>query len=445
MRICVQGLWHLGSVTTAALASLGHRVVGLDFDAERVAGLRRGTAPVAEPGLEDLILSGLAAGTLAYSTSPAEATDAADVLWVTYDTPVDESDNADVEFVLTQVRRVLSYLRAGTVVLFSSQLPVGSIRRLEEFAAATFPYKALTFACSPENLRLGKALESFLKPDRIVIGARPGPSVATLERLLHSISDRIEWMSVESAEMTKHAVNVFLATSIASICEVVGADAKEVERGLKTERRIGPRAYLAPGAAFAGGTLARDVRFLDRISTERTLTAPVLAAVEPSNRAHRSWVRRKLQQLFPDLSGIGVAIWGLTYKPGTDTLRRSDAVDLCDWLLRQRAKLTVHDPAVKELPGRWGGAVLRHADPLAALEHAQALIIATEWPLYREIPPERVAERAHSLAVIDAGRFVPGYANNAGLRYLAVGAPADAGISRPVLAGARPASLGDRL
>jgi UDPglucose 6-dehydrogenase len=429
MRICVQGLWHLGSVTTAALASLGHQVVGLDFDAERVAGLRSGKAPVAEPGLEDLIRSELAAGTLRYSTSAIEATDGVEVLWVTYDTPVDESDDAHVEFVLTQVKRVLPCLPAGTLVLVSSQMPVGSIRALEEFAAATLPGKPLSFACSPENLRLGKALDLFLHPDRIVIGARPGAGVATLERLLHSISDRIEWMSVESAEMTKHALNAFLATSvafaneIASICEVVGADAKEVERGLKTERRIGPRAYLAPGAAFAGGTLARDVRFLNRLGAERAVRAPLLAAVEPSNREHKGWARRKLQGLFPDLSGITVAVWGLTYKPGTDTLRGSAAVELCDWLLRQRAKLNVHDPAVKSLPPRWGDRLQHCADPLAAIEHAQALIIATEWPDYRQIPAESLLERARALTVLDAGRFVPGYSGKPGLHYVSFGTP----------------------
>jgi UDPglucose 6-dehydrogenase len=408
---------------------LGHHVVGLDFDAAKVESLSRGVLPLFEPGLEDLVRRGLDSGTLRYSASAADATRDIDVLWVTYDTPVDEDDKADVEFVMAQIERVLGHLRAGTVVLVSSQLPVGSIRRLEALAASKFSGRTLSFACSPENLRLGKALEVFLNPDRIVVGTRPGKGADVLDRLLRSVTERIEWMSVESAEMTKHALNAFLATSatfaneIGSICEVVGADAKEVERGLKTEHRIGPRAYLAAGAAFAGGTLARDIRFLNRIGTDRQLATPLLASVKTSNDEHKGWVRRKLQKFFPDLAQTVVAVWGLTYKPGTDTLRRSGAVELCDWLLRQHVTLRVHDPAVKELPSHWSGKVQRYADPLTAVEQAQALIIATEWPIYREIAASRVLERARSLTVLDASRFIPGYDGKQGLRYVAVGTP----------------------
>jgi UDPglucose 6-dehydrogenase len=440
----VQGLWHQGTVTTAALASLGHRVVGLDFDEQRVDALTRGRSPVAEPGLEELIESGLASGNLRYTASPEEATRDIDVHWVTYDTPVDENDDADVNFVVAQVQRVLRHLPAGTPVLVSSQLPVGSIRSLEAFVAASYPGKALSFACSPENLRLGEALDSFLHRDRIVVGVRSGQDVGALERLVRSISDRIEWMSVESAEMTKHALNAFLATSvtfaneIASICEAVGADAKEVERGLKTERRIGRSAYLAPGAAFGGGSLARDIRFLNRISEAKERSTPVLASVKPSNQAHKAWARRKLQELFPDLSRTVIAIWGLTYKPGTDTLRRSNAVELCDWLLQQRVTLRVHDPAVRELPGRWSGKVHHCEDPLAAVEQAQALVVATAWPLYVQIPADRLLERARPLTVLDAGRFLSGYAGKPGMRYVAVGTPDPFGTPIPAASGDRP-------
>jgi UDPglucose 6-dehydrogenase len=403
--------------------------VGLDFDQQRVEALTSGRSPVAEPGLEQLIESGLASGRLRYTASPEEATGDIDAHWVTYDTPVDENDDADVNFVVAQVQRVLRHLPAGTPILVSSQLPVGSIRSLEAFAAASYPQKALTFACSPENLRLGEALDSFLRRDRIVVGVRSGQESGTLDRLVRSISDHIEWMSVESAEMTKHALNAFLATSvtfaneIASICEVVGADAKEVERGLKTERRIGRGAYLAPGQAFGGGSLARDIRFLNRISEARERPTPLLASVKSSNQAHKAWARRKLEELFPDLSRIVVAIWGLTYKPGTDTLRRSNAVELCDWLLQQRVTLRVHDPAVRELPGRWSGKVHQCADPLAAVEQAHALVVATAWPLYMQIPAERVLERADRLTVIDAGRVLSGYDARPGMRYVAVGTP----------------------
>lgn len=429
MKVCVQGMWHQGPVTAAALASLGHRVVGLDFDADTVAGLSRGIPPVLEPGLEDLIRRGLDCGKLRFSASAEEAAQDIDVLWVAYDTPVNEADQGDVELVMANIERALVCLRAGTVVLVSAQLPVGSMRRLQALAAAKFPTRALSFACCPENLRLGSALDAFLNPQRIVAGVAAGHGRDVIARLLVSISSRIEWMSVESAEMTKHALNAFLATSatfaneIAAICELTGADAKEVERGLKTDARIGPGAYLAPRAAFDGGTLARDVLYLNRIANDARLTTPLLSSVKPSNDAHKAWARRKLQKLFPDLADIVVAVWGLAYKPGTDTLRRSGSVELCDWLLRQQTRLQVHDPAVKELPSHWGGKVRRCIDPLNAVEDAHALVIATEWPMYREITASRLLERSSPLTVLDAGRFVSGYDGAPGVRYVAVGMP----------------------
>lgn len=428
MNVCVQGLWHLGTVTAACLASVGHRVVGLDFDRATIEKLSSGTPPLFEPGLEELVKRGLASGQLGFS-SDASAAKGVEVLWVAYDTPVDEDDNADVESVVANVEKSLPHLDSDAIVLISSQMPVGSIRRLEEIARRQAPEKRIEFACSPENLRLGKALEVFLKPDRIVVGARSDAGRQRLERLLRPITDRIEWMSVESAEMTKHAINAFLATSvtfsneIAALCESIGADAKEVERGLKSESRIGPKAYLSPGGAFAGGTLARDVSFLNGIAADARLATPLLSSVRPSNDAHKQWAARKLQSFFPDLSRARVAVWGLTYKPGTDTLRRSTSVELCNWLLQRGVKVMVHDPAVKTLPPEWTGKVDRADDATGALKDAQALVMSTEWPEYRQVAPRQIAEIAPGILVLDANRFLSHLAGEAKLKYVAVGMP----------------------
>jgi UDPglucose 6-dehydrogenase len=427
MKICVQGLWHLGSVTAACLASVGHDVAGLDADQKTVDGLNQGKAPLFEPGLDDLIKAGAAKGQLRFTSVIADAAADAEILWTTFDTPVDDEDRADVEFVLNQVQAVLPALADGAVVLVSSQMPVGSVRALEAFARLNFPSKQLHFACSPENLRLGKALDVFLKPDRIVVGVRTLETQQKLEPLLQSLTTRIEWMSVESAEMTKHAINAFLATSvtfaneIAAICELVGADAKEVERGLKTEGRIGPKAYLSPGGPFAGGTLARDIEFLGVASKARQLGTPLLSSVRASNDEHKNWVRRKLLQCFPDLQGIKVAVWGLTYKPGTDTLRRSLAVELCDWLIAKDASVHVHDPVVQHLPERWTGHVMNHIDALEAVRNADALVIGTEWPEFRQEAAELVSVASPHLVVIDANRHLQTVLANTGLTYIAVG------------------------
>ena len=430
MKVCVQGLWHLGSVTAACLASVGHQVTGLDADQETIDGLNQGKAPLLEPGLDDLLGQGLAQGHLRFSTTITDAVSGAEVLWVTFDTPVDDEDRADVEFVMGHVKSVLPALGEGVVVLVSSQMPVGSIRKLEAFAAENLAAKRLSFAYSPENLRLGKALDVFLKPDRIVVGVRTPEARQKLEQLLSPVTGRIEWMSVESAEMTKHAINAFLATSItfaneiAAVCELVGADAKEVERGLKTEMRIGPKAYLSPGGPFAGGTLARDIDFLEVIGRAQHLKTPLLSSVRPSNDEHKNWVRRKLTARFPELKKATIAIWGLTYKPGTDTLRRSLAVELCDWLLEQGAAVHVHDPVVRELPERWAGRVTSHPRALDAVAQADALVVGTEWPEFRKEAAGLAAANS-KLVVIDANRHLQAALADSGLKYIAVGTPAE--------------------
>ena len=278
MKICVAGLWHLGVVTAACVAAAGHRVVAFDDDESVVSGLRRGVLPVDEPGLAELVRRGLEAGSLEFTSRREDALNEADVVWITYDTPVDVDDRADVDFVVERARTLVDAADPGAAILISSQLPVGTTRLLEQ--------SDRTFAYSPENLRLGDAIAAFTQPDRIVVGIREDGDRGRIDALLGSFSERIEWMGVESAELVKHGVNAFLALSItfanelAGIAERVGADAAEVERGLKTESRIGARAYLRPGGAFAGGTLARDIELpdADRRAWGRADAAPLRGA-----------------------------------------------------------------------------------------------------------------------------------------------------------------------
>jgi UDPglucose 6-dehydrogenase len=433
MNICVLGLWHLGSVTAACLASVGHDVIGFDNEPSTIKNLTEGKAPLFEPGLDELIQAGIASGKLVFSSSPVHALAAAEVLCVAYDTPVNDEDQADVAFVLNQIEIALPYLPDAAVVLVSSQMPVGSIRKLEEFALHGIPNKKLTFAYSPENLRLGKALEVFLKPDRVVVGLRSDRTRKILEKLLLPITDKVEWMSVESAEMTKHAINAFLAVSvtfaneIAAICELVGADAKEVERGLKTEARIGPKAYLSPGGPFAGGTLARDIAYLGSESLSHNLVTPLLTAVRLSNDQHKHWIRRKLLEQFVTLSRVKVAVWGLTYKPGTDTLRRSLAVELCDWLLMQGAILSVYDPAVKKLPEHWAGKVVHCGKALETVTNAQVLVVGTEWSEFKQASLSLSGYAPAGMIVMDANRHLKEELSRYAFDYVAVGTPSKIG------------------
>jgi UDPglucose 6-dehydrogenase len=411
VNVAVLGLWHLGSVTAACTAAAGHLVAGWDPDGATVERLTHGELPVVEPGLTELLRSGLATGRLRFTSDVSSAVRNADVVWVTFDTPVDDEDRADVDYVVNQVALAFPHLKDGALVLSSSQLPVGSVGRLERDFAQVAAGRRLAFACSPENLRLGKAIEVFTHPDRVIVGVRSADDRARLTALFAPITDRIEWMSVESAEMTKHAINAFLATcvsfinEVAALCEQSGADAKEVERGLKTEERIGPHAYLGPGAAFSGGTLARDLMFLQRLGRDVNRATPLFDGAELSNRIHREWPRERLESLLGSVNGRTIAIWGLTYKPGTDTLRRSAAVDLCRWLIDQGARVRVHDPAVRNLPSSLSAAV-KATSPEDATKDADALVVATEWADYRNVDLDAVAQSMKRRLVIDANGFL---------------------------------------
>jgi len=299
MNVCVFGLWHLGLVTSACLAKIGHTVVGLDFDKDVVSGLQNGKTPLFEPGLNELISEQVQVGRISFTNKPAEALKKAQILWLAFDTPVNEKDVADILFLEDNFKKIKAYLNDGTRIVISSQAPVGFVSKIEKNFVKHYPNKKCYFACSPENLKLGRALDAFLNPDRIIIGVKNQESREAFFSLFSSITNRLEWMKIESAEMTKHAINSFLAISvcfaneIASLCEQVGADAKEVERGLKTESRIGPKAYLGPGVAFSGGTLARDINFLVKLSDKYKLPAYLIKAVNASNSFHKKWIERK--------------------------------------------------------------------------------------------------------------------------------------------------------
>ena len=427
MKICVQGTWHLGSVTAACLADKGHKVIGLDYDTNVINSLSKGKAPIYEPGLDDLIGKGLAEKRLSFFDRPIDHISDQDILWITYDTPVDDDDQADIEFVFEQVEKTIPYLPLGITVLVSSQMPVGSIRRLEKLTQKNHPELKIGFAYSPENLRLGKAIDIFMNPDRIVVGFRSERDQKKICKMLLPITEKIEWMTIESAEITKHAINAFLATSItfaneiATVCELTGADAKQVERGLKSEQRIGPKAYLSPGSAFAGGTLARDIQFLNQVGDNEGIKLPLLSSVKPSNDQHKSWAMRRLLAKFSDISGKKITLWGLAYKPGTDTLRRSLAVELANALIEKGVILTIHDPLVKSLPDAWKGKVIKSSHPLDSVFEADALVVTTECTIYKEVEVAKIPSIAPGIMILDANRFLDSLLNLDGIEYISVG------------------------
>ena len=429
MEIAVFGLWHLGSVISACLAGAGHNVVGLDNDLQSVEKLCTGKAPLYETGLNDLIQHGLNNGNLRFREVSQEALKNIKIVWVAFDTPVDEDDVADIQFVLNQIKLMLPLVSRNTLILISSQLPVGSVEYLEKYAKLNVPELCIRFACSPENLRLGKAIQIFNDPDRIILGIRSVEDKNILIELMKPITESILWMSIESAEMTKHAINAFLATSItftneiATICESVGANAKEVELGLRSEMRIGNRAYVSPGGAFAGGTLARDVDFLNKLKDKHNLTTPVLSSIRTSNDNHKQWFKRKLIKHFTNIKGKTIGVWGLTYKPGTDTLRRSLSVEICEWVLNQGGRINVYDPVVKELPKHWSRSVDLSSSANDVLQTSDALIIGTEWPDFKNVMIDHKNLSKKDFPVFDANCFLKETLNKFASKYYSVGIP----------------------
>ena len=426
IHISVVGLWHLGSVTASCLAEKGYNINAFDHDVNIINNFNEGVLPIYEPGLEDLININKSKGTLSFSFNPLSITNS-ELIWVTFDTPVNEQDIADVEFVINNTIKLFPYFKTDSVVLISSQLPVGTVSYLESIFLNKFPDKNVSFACSPENLRLGKAIDVFMNPDRIIVGIRNEQAKTKLYNILSSITENIIWMKVESAEMTKHALNAFLATSVvfinelAVLCEHVGANANEVEQGLKSELRIGKKAYLRPGSAFDGGTLARDVTYLVEKEIEHKLSSIFFSSILQSNESHKSWVVNKISSEFQSLKGKKIGILGLTYKPGTNTLRRSTAIEICNLLHNKGAKVFAFDPSITDLPSNLENIITLESLIDDVFIGKDAVIVATEWPVFKQLSTFDFSRLSNEILIFDANSFLQNELNIPGIRYTSIG------------------------
>lgn len=428
MKVCVQGLWHLGVVVAVGLAKMGHSVKALEYDAQTISNLTAGIFPVEEPGVRDLLGECQDARRITF-INDASSIGECEIFCLAYDTPVDENDLADVNFVIEQFCMSIPYINADAIVMVSSQLPVGSTRRLKRIFDESRPGNHVKFVSQPENLRLGKALDSYLHADRFIIGTESSLSDPRLVELFVPFNTPLVWMSIESAEMTKHAINAFLATSvtfmneIADICESVGADAKSVEIGLRTDSRIGMKAYVAPGLGFAGGTLARDVRFLESLEDEARAGNTLLSSLILSNQFHNDWVRRKLQQLLGHKPRLNVVFWGLTYTANTNTLRRSAMLELAISLLEEGHSISFYEDPSVELPHELEGILTRIDSPIYSLALVDAVVVGKKMPEFMDPQTISTVLTQENLFILDPSRHLTDLLNVSGMgkRYLAVG------------------------
>ncbi len=411
-NVGVSGLWHLGCVLCASWAQLGHRVLGFDTDEQLLQNLRQGRPPIYEPGLEEA----LAHPKVSWAGS-VEDLSQCDVVFVAIDTPVDDHDRSLTQCLDDQMRMLSPCLADGTLVVISSQSPVGFCAKLRRQLQDHNP--TLELAYSPENLRLGEALRCYRQPGTIVIGAATADTAERCRELFGVFEAQLLCMSLESAEMAKHGINSFLAMSIvytnelANLCEETGADVSQVVQVMKNDPRIGARAYLEPGVGFSGGTLGRDLRVLGG-----NPGGDFFENLWQRNAARKDHIVRRLGSL----AGKRIGVLGLTYKPGTSTLRRSlPLAVVCD-LQAAGASVRAYDPKAdfSELPE--GVTVDRAASALEAARGAEVLLLLTAWPEFLELDWAALAGVMNGKVVFDCKNCLNRASlEGAGLAYLSLG------------------------
>jgi UDPglucose 6-dehydrogenase len=411
MHVAVIGSGYVGLVAGACLAETGNDVVCVDNDAEKIARLQRNEIPIYEPGLEPMIQRNQAEGRLIFTTDIAGAVQPARVIFIAVGTPPGEDGSADLQHVLAVAREIGRQMNGPKVIVTKSTVPVGTA---EKVRAAVRSETSLPFAvCSnPEFLKEGAAIEDFMKPDRVVIGVDDEEAKTVMGELYAPFTlqggNRVLFMDIASAEVTKYAANAMLATRIsfmnqmARFCELVGADVQHVRLGIGSDQRIG-RAFLYPGPGYGGSCFPKDVKAIIHTADSMGLSLDVLKAVEEVNEQQKLVVLQKtLKYLGRDLTGKVVGLWGLAFKAETDDMRESPTIPLIQGLLQAGARVQTHDPkATDSARTIFGDAVMYAADLYSAAHGADALLVMTEWLLYRNPDFDRVRKLLRRPLLID--------------------------------------------
>jgi UDPglucose 6-dehydrogenase len=411
MHVAVIGSGYVGLVAGACLAETGNDVVCVDKDAEKIAHLQRNEIPIYEPGLEPMVKRNQEEGRLTFTTDLPAAVRGARVIFIAVGTPPGEDGSADLQHVLAVAREIGRSMNDAKIVVTKSTVPVGTA---EKVRAAIRGETSLPFAvCSnPEFLKEGAAIEDFMKPDRVVIGIDDEEAKAVMGELYAPFTrqggNRILFMDIASAEVTKYAANSMLATRIsfmnqmALFCELVGADVNNVRLGIGSDQRIG-RAFLYPGPGYGGSCFPKDVKALIHTAEGLGLSLDVLKAVEAVNECQKLVVLQKLlRYLGQDLSGKIVGLWGLAFKAETDDMRESPTIPLIEGVLSAGARVQTHDPkATDSARTIFGDRVMYAADPYSAAHGADALVVMTEWLLYRNPDFERVRRLLRRPLLVD--------------------------------------------
>jgi len=438
MKVSIIGTGYVGLVTGACLAEVGNHVLCLDVDERKIAMLKAGEIPIFEPGLKEIVRANAASGRLSFTTDAREAALYARVQMIAVGTPPGEDGSADLQYVLAAARNIATHMDGPRVIVDKSTVPVGTADRVHAEVARTLAGRgakhAFSMVSNPEFLKEGAAVEDFMRPDRIVIGAQDPEAIAAMRELYGPFQrnhERLQVMDIRSAELTKYAANAMLATRIsfmnelALLAERLGADIEHVRIGIGSDPRIGYH-FLYPGAGYGGSCFPKDVSALLRTGEECGVDLKVVRAVREANERQKGVLAEKIVHRFGDgLAGRRFAMWGLAFKPNTDDMREAPSRVIVDALIRRGGTVCAYDPvAMDEARKIYGGvhSVTFAASAMEAAQGADALVIVTEWKAFRS-PDFDELKRALKHPVVFDGRnlYEPAVLQAHGFEYHAIG------------------------
>jgi UDPglucose 6-dehydrogenase len=443
LKITMIGTGYVGLVTGTCLAEVGNDVLCVDLDAAKIALLNAGGVPIHEPGLEAMIRRNVEAGRLAFTTDVDKSVAHGTLQFIAVGTPPGEDGSADMSYVIEAARAIGRRMTGWKIVVDKSTVPVGTAERVRAAIGEELSRRGVdvpfAVASNPEFLKEGAAVEDFMKPDRVVIGADDERAIAALRSVYAPFQrnhERLIVMDVRSAELTKYAANAMLATRIsfmnelANLADALGADIEQVRQGIGSDPRIGWH-FLYPGVGYGGSCFPKDVKALQHTATAQGRPLKLLAAVEAVNEAQkRVLVEKIVARLGPDLAGRRFALWGLAFKPNTDDMREAPSLSIIDALLARGASVVAYDPVAMDEAKRAIGPRERLAyarSPMDAVDGADALVVVTEWKEFRSPDFDALARRLKSPMVFDGRNlYDPAMVQAAGLEHFAIGRKAPA-------------------
>lgn len=430
MKVCVVGIGYVGLVTAGCLAEAGNSVVCVDNDGKKIDGLKKGIIPIYEPGLSEILQRNERVKRLEFTTDLKHGVDNSLIIFLAVGTPSMPDGSADISAVLAVAGDVAEQMQDYRIIATKSTVPVGTYRMVAEVMKSK-TNKPFDYVSNPEFLKEGSAVEDFMSPDRIIIGTEKESVRETMRQLYGPFmrkGNRIIFMDPASAEMTKYAANVMLATrisfmnEIAALCEKVGADVESVRQGIGSDSRIG-RAFLFPGVGFGGSCFPKDVRALIYTGGKEKVEMIIAKAAEQANIASQQRFAGRIIDYFAGRGNVVLAVWGLAFKAKTDDIRESPAINCVNKLLERRMKIRAYDPeAAENAKAALGGKIDIFENGYDALDGADALVILTEWQEFRNPDFEVIVKKLRKPVIFDGRNlYDPEIVKKAGIEYHSVG------------------------